>query len=133
VTDTVKMDVIVRKDFPLFTGESVRDASKKLVAAGRDFLLKKLNLTEKSAGVYMVEAFSTAGVFEVYRRDTDAPCQFFAATFKRDDDGNFEFGTAQEVERVTSFQPKQGAATPTLKSGLPGWPEVTKSMWSGVI
>lgn len=132
MTQTVKMDVIVRKDFPLFKGESVREASKRLMAAGRDFLLKKLNLTEKSAGVYMVEAFSTAGVFEVYRRDTDAPCQFFAASFKRNaETGDFEFVTAMEVERVTSFQPK-ASNQPTLKE-LSGWPVVQKSMWAGVI
>jgi len=123
--NTKKMDVIVRKDFPLFKGETVSQGCKKLTDAGREHILKALNLTPEKAGVYMVEAFSTAAVFSVYKRD-ESPSRYYACAFKRDAEGGYEFSATQEVERVTSFQPKSG--TPTLKS-LPGWPGI----WSGLV
>jgi hypothetical protein len=132
---TVRMDVVVHKDFPLFKGETVREATRKLSDSGREFVMRKLNLTQKTAGSYMVEAFSSACVFEVYRRDVDAPYKYYAVSFKRSKEGDFEFGTTMEVERVTSFQPKPNQ--PTLKSedGYPGWPvkKDANAFWQDVV
>lgn len=122
-------EVAVRKDFPLASGESIWSATKKLCDGARKFLLAKMNLTEKAGGCYLVEAFSTAAVFAVYKYESgdDGKTRYWAVSFKRDDDGSFDFGSTQEVERVTSFQPKP-SSSPTLKT-LDGW----KPFWNGAL
>jgi hypothetical protein len=121
MNNTVKMDVIVRKDFPLHRGESLEEASTALSNAGRAFILQKLNLVEKTGGAYLVEAFSSSAIFSAYKRESneDSKYKYYALAFKRLPTGDFEFTAMQEVEKVVSFQAK---STPTLKS-----------MWNGVV
>jgi hypothetical protein len=102
--ETVKMEVVVHKvDIPLAAGESIHDFTRSLSDAGVEFVKGKLNIG-KSGGAWMAEAFSTAAIFSTYK--DGGPNQYYAAAYKRDKAGNFEFGTLMEVQRKTVFTPK---------------------------
>ena len=128
-----KVDVIVRKNFPLVRGENVHEAMSELGKQGREHVLRKLNKSSEKSGAFMVEAFSTAAVFHVYDREAnDTKTGHYAVAFKREKNGEYEFGAVQKVRRITRFEAVPNA-TPTLKAanGLDGWTEAP--LFSGVI
>jgi len=118
----IKHDVLVRKaNIPLKSGESIRDFTTALSDAGRVTLVQKLNLDVKKTSVFMLEAYSTGAVFEVYKYESTSQkdrMQFWGMTYKRDEKGDFTFETVKEVQRVVRFEEKT---------------QVTKSLFSGVV
>jgi len=113
-------NVAVHKAISLGKGESLRSFTNLLNKQGRDFLMRKLNLTEKNAGVYTVEVFDGAAVFAVYKYEGRDRDRYYAVKYARKDDkSDFEFSESTEVERVSSFRPKQTgvakASTPVQK------------------
>lgn len=138
---TKTYDVAVRKNFPLAKGETINQAMENLRRVGRDHVKKALALGDKG-GAYLTEAFSNAAVFSVWKEGGGEDL-YYAATFKRDAEGDYEFGSLQEVKRVTGFRPvAKPAASLTQKSvdgpaeefaGLEGWPVVKKGLFNGVI
>lgn len=126
-------DVIVRKDFPLAKGESVRAATKQLRETAQAFMSQKLNATKLD--VFPVEVFSSAVILDVFKIGGNEPPKLYAVKFSRDNNGAFVFGEMMEVERVVGFQPKAGASV--LKADAlpeaPGWKATSKSFWGGVV
>jgi len=102
-------DVAVHKAISLAKGESLRSFTNKLREQGQAHMLRKLNLTEKTAGVYLVEVFNGACVFTVYKYDErGSKDRYYAVKFDRKEGSDtFEFSDSMEVERVSSFQPKK--------------------------
>jgi len=138
---TVTHEVVVHKaNVSLMKGESLRDYISKVSNAGRQHLMKKLNLGNKVA-VYMVEAFSDAAVFNVYRYDDNAQSDkinsYYAVPYKRKDDGTFEMGEATEVISVTRFEPKKvpisKSSEKTFGNEVSTWKETEKSFWKGAL
>lgn len=142
----VTQNVFVRKDIKLATGESVGDFTRKVREDCVKWARQKLNLDVKKGGIYPVEIFSSAIVFNVYKYDADDPGdreRYYACKYKRQDGGGFEFESLMEVERVVSFQQKQNA--PVMKSKddnvdvqkaldiCDGWKQTSKSFWSEVL
>lgn len=102
--ETVKMEVVVHKaSIPLAAGESIHDFTRSLSDAGRKHVKTKLNIG-KSGNAWMAEAFATSAIFSVYKSGEGD--KYYAAAYKRDKTGNFEFGALMEVRRKTVFTPK---------------------------
>lgn len=138
-----KVDVIVRKNFPVFQGESVQEALTGLGKAGRQHVMQQVGIDSKKGGSYLVEAFSTSAVFETYKDEPGSGedrYRFWAVSYKRDPKtGEYEFGAMQEVKRKTIFQ-AVSAQPPTLTSTrksseefLEGWEKAEKSLFAGVL
>jgi len=139
----IQHNVVVHKAaIQLKSGESLRDYTKALSDAGKAHVALKRNISgSKDYDVYMVEAFSKAAIFEVYRfgplpSPTTKRFQYYAVEYTRKDNGDFEFTGTTEVERVTRFEPK--SATPVTKSrrqsfgeGSSQWQETGGSFWGG--
>ena len=127
-------DVLVHKNIELKFNESLRDFTQSLSVAVRKFMQQKLNLSEKESSVFMIEVFSTALIVDVFKFGTPG-VRFFAVQFVREKNGDFSFNNAKEVERVTSFVPKQGAElTKKISKALgvcDGW--IEKSFWGSVL
>jgi hypothetical protein len=137
---TTTHDVVVRKDFPLAKGESIRTATKKLRETGAEFIARKLNTPPNQLDVFPVDVFSTAAVFDVFKRDKPGDPQFFALKFSRTAKGDFEYTDMIEVERVVGFQPKTTVTKSMAESGantatyvVEGWARTSKSLWEGVL
>lgn len=137
------VDVVVRKNFPVSQGETVQEALRNLGKAGRAHVMQQVGIDTKKGGCFLVEAFSTAAVFETYK-DDPAPSEeryrFWAVSYKRDSKtGEYEFGAMQEVERKTVFQAvasQPPTLTSTRKSSeevLEGWEKAEKSLFAGVV
>lgn len=139
MAETQTHDVIVHKaSISLADGESIQQYTKRLREAGVKFIGMKLNLV-KDSSVYPVEIFSKSLVFDVYQYgpnvDADKRARFFAAAYTRKANGDFEFSTLTEVERVTVYQPKSSVSiTKALADGEahPGW-NVKKALFEGVV
>jgi hypothetical protein len=108
----IEQNVAVHKAITLAKGESLRTFTSTLRQQGGDFLMRKLNLTEKSAGTFLVEVFDAAAVFEVFKFEGRERPKFFAVKYGRKDGASdFEFSDSTEVERVSTFRPKQTGVT----------------------
>lgn len=118
--EKLQHNVVVRKDIKLATGETLRDFTQKLSDGVRKFMFQKLSLGSEKASVFTEDVFSTALVVEVFKfgqmGNADDRRRFFAMKFTRDDKGTFQFSNMIQVERVTSFRPKETGLTPTTKS-----------------
>lgn len=126
-------DVAVHKGIALVKGESLRTFTSKLREQGDSFMLRKLNLTEKSASAYLVEVFSGACVFQVHKFEGRESAKFYAVKFERKEGSDtFEFGSTTEVERIATFRPKEAGVTKGVGE-TPGWTAVTKAFWGGVL
>lgn len=118
--NTIKVDVAVHKaGLPLADGESLGHYSAALRKAASEALMKKLNLTPKTASAYMLEVFASNVVFDVCKREggPDGPMseyKYYMLSYTRKDNGAFDFANVMEVERVTSFRPKE--SLPTAKA-----------------
>lgn len=165
---TVTYEAIVHKaNIPLLKGESVSQFMSKLQAAAREHIMKKLNMTAKTGYVYCFETFADATIADVSKRgptDSDPwTYGYYALPYTRKTAGEFDFGDLVEVERVTSFQPKQPIPltkgkskkdmedleeeeeeeeeelskkpkkTAAKKDAPPGWAYTQKSIWAGVV
>ena len=102
---TVKMDVVVHKaNIPLLAGESLYDFTTNLSRAGSEHLRSSLNIAKGKGHAWMMEAFADTAIYSTYKNDE--PTKYYAMTYKRDKNGDFEFGKALEVRRKTVFTPK---------------------------
>jgi len=120
--ETTTMEVIVHKqNVPMMKGESINMFTNKLSQAGRAHVLRKLNITEKDGGAWLVEAFQDRAVFSTYKGQE--PTKHFAFKYTRNKSGDFEFGGVIEVERVTSFKPKSDMS---VTKGV----DVEKAVWT---
>ena len=146
-------EVIVHKaNIPLAKGESIRAYTAALEKAASAALRQKLNLAPDKSSVYMIEAYPTKAVFDVYKYSSgpganDSSFRYFAMDYTRKAGGEFEFSNSTEVERVVSFEPKEGiqitkAAGPDAVETkqeevrpefMPGWATMNKSLWAGVL
>jgi hypothetical protein len=122
---TVTHECIVHKAaLPIADGESLNQYTRKLNEAAQKWLTQKLNLTTAKCSVYMIEAYSDAAVFDVYKRgdnpDQAGTYSYYAVEYSRKDSGEFEFSASQEVERVISFQPKAKLTTATTSKSKKG-------------
>ena len=144
MTKQLSQEVVVRKDIKLFSGESIMSYTKKVREQGAKWVRQKLNLDPKKADVFPIEIFSSAVIFDVYKYGDIDPSEkqkYFGVSYSRNKSGDFEFSTMMEVERITSFQPKQNTAV--MKSmeieakkafGVcDGWVQTGKDFWSGVL
>ena len=120
----VRYECIVHKaNVPLATGESLNKYTNALSAAGGAYVKKQLNLNSLAkpayAGTYMLEAYADKCVFDVYKYSgTDAPGEYkyYALSYTRKANGDFEFKDLTEVERVVSFQAKPSMSIAKAKS-----------------
>ncbi len=140
-----KTIVAVHKaNIPLLKGESVHQFTNELSKAGREHVMKKLNMTEKSGnGAWMAEAFSGSVIFSTYK--SDEPSTYYACAYKRDEKGAFDFGSLVEVQRMTVFKPKEATVTKSLNEKpeevevdkrlerFGDWIQTEKSFWGGVL
>lgn len=118
----VRYECVVHKaNVPLAAGESIGKYTNELSAAGRQYVMKQLNLNSlakpNSAGAYMLEAYSDKCIFDVYKYSGDGPSEYkyYALKYTRKSDGKFEFKDLAEVERVISFQAKPGLSITKAK------------------
>ena len=107
---TVTYEVLVHKaGLALQAGESVGTYTQKLRSAVAEHVMKKLNLTQKTASVYMVEAYGDAAVVDVYMRaatpDGPSTYKYYAVKYTRKDNGAFDFSETTQVMPVTTYQP----------------------------
>ena len=100
--------IFVRKDVKLETGESLSDFTDAAQTSARSWLKQQLNLGTRDY-IYTVEIFSKSMILNVSSYDTNDKRKeaYYAISYTRKEDGNFEFGSMLEVERVVSFQAKQ--------------------------
>lgn len=107
-TERKTMDVIVHKTINLQQGETLSQFTSGLRSAGRDHIMKKLNIAENQGGAFMVEVFKETVVFQTFKRsESFEKDKLFAFKFDRDiKTKKFAFGDSTEVERITSFQAK---------------------------
>ncbi len=147
--------VVHKASIPLAAGESVREFTRKLSDAGATALRSKQNLPDKGTDIFMLEAFSDAVIFEVFKFGPDVPhekrMRFFAMKFTRKDTGAFDFTDSTEVQRVTRFEPKQTPVTkrddaqindrpdvtanskPSFGNEVSQWEQTSKSFWNDVL
>lgn len=123
----------------LAQGESVAQFTQALREAGQTYVMQKFNVPVGKADVYMMEVFSSAAVFEIYRYRDPSVAQknrqkFYAVKYARKTDGSFEFAETKEVERAVVYREKTNMM-PTTKAveAAPGWVDVGKSIWNGVL
>ena len=115
----VEYTVVVHKaSVPLMNDESIHSFTMALRNAGAESMKTKLNLTRKS-DTYMVEAFGSTAIFNVYKYDgigLDTGPKYYAMSYSRDvKSGAFTFGDIVEVKRKTVYE----KASP-----------LTKAVWS---
>lgn len=98
----------VRKEgLPIRKNESLGEYTRALNDSVMSTFTTKLSIQKDKAGIYVCEVFQSSVIFEVYKYQTDNPkdrLKYYAATYKRKDDGAFEFGESQEVSRVTRYE-----------------------------
>lgn len=156
-------EVVVHKaSVILATNESLGQYTQRLSEAIRKYAVQKLNLTSGVDGkagfsCYMIEAYGNSAVLDVYKYGNGEPSsdKYYAVKYTRGDKGEFKFDNFTEVERVTSYQPKEGlsvtkALSPSDSAAVPdgvcaiakspgaGAPEVmpgwvAKSFWAGAL
>jgi len=103
--ETTMMKVIVhKKQVMLMVGESLGLFTQRLGDASREHIKGKLNIANGSGGSWMVEAFGDRVVCAVYKGEDST--KYYAFTYSRDKLGKFDFGSATEVERVVTPEPK---------------------------
>jgi len=137
-TRKVQYEAVIHKaDVPLAQGESLKDFMGALRASGETELTRKFNLDLKKSNVFMVEAFASAAIFEVYKYEgaqANDRMRFYAMKYTRKNDGNFEFSETKEVERVTTFREKTSVTKSKDRPVVIGdWQETSKSFWEGAL
>lgn len=144
-TKQISYEVAIHKaGLPLRDGESLNEFTQQLRDSGSQTLTKKLNLvnTEKNySSVYMVEAFGSAAIFEVYKSGPNISpndrMRFYAMKYSRDDSGGFQFDNMTEVQRVTRFEQKKPAqvmkSVAAEQEVAPGWQKSVKGLWDTVL
>mgnify|MGYP001035881266 CR=1 FL=1 len=156
----MQREVRVHKaNVPLAKGESLGQYTRKLEDAARKHLFQKLNLGQK-CWVYMVEVYKDSAIADVYKAssaiDMPGKYSYYAMKYTRSANGEFEFSSVTEVERVVSFEPKTMMTVAksahqdhraldggpveqnVFKSApeshtAPGWVVTAKHIWNGVL
>lgn len=135
----IQYEVNVEKAVDLKKGESLNEFTEKLRDSGSKFVNQKMNMN-KDDYAYIAEVFQSSVVFSVYKAATSSGKSgygYFAATYKRDDNGNFTFDTLTEVVRKTVWEPKTVATTKaadeTAQVTTEAPADVAKGLWNGVL
>lgn len=114
---------ISKEGLPLYKGESVHDFLRAMSMATQSAYAQKFSLKKNEDYIYMMEVYQSAVIFEVCKTKAADPkdaYRFYAATYKRKEDGSFTFENTTEVMRVTRYEPVPSAAVAkSLKEGLP--------------
>lgn len=119
-------DVVVHKsDIQLAEGESIQSYTQSLSDAIRKYAVQKLNFGAGPDGrtngsCYVIEAYGDTAVISAYKYSSASDPgwdKYFSIGYERNDKGVFKFSDWQEVERVTSYQPKEPMS-------------VTKAQWT---
>jgi len=130
-----KIVVKVRKaGIELKAGETLNDFTRELGVESRNHVLDKLNLPSESSGGYLDEVFSNYAVIIVWSDGVDYESNYYAVSYERKDDGEFEFGDIIEVERKTVFvqsNPLEGVTKSVQKKICGDW--VKKELWGGIL
>jgi hypothetical protein len=91
----------------LIPNESVAQYARLLADKAREHFVNKLSIVKGKADVYVCEIYSTSVIVEVYKYEETDPknrSKIFASTYKRKEDGSFEFDATQEVMRVVRYE-----------------------------
>lgn len=115
------MKVLVRKNFPLKTGESLDQVAQKLRETIMSSLRKSMNLSDKE-WCYVFDIYKDSAIAEVYK---DSVVCFYAMDYERDGD-EFKLSNVRQVKRVTSYV--ETGEVVTMKSL---WNDA--SGWEGVL
>ncbi len=143
MTEKQTYDVLVHKaQVAVKRGESLQAFVQKVRIAGSAFITQQLNLDPKNSDVFAIEVFSTTAIFDVFLfgsvKAPNKKQRFFAVSYTRKADGEFEFKNLTEVDRVVSFAAT--AKVPVLKSmdGAEGWASAvdvrkakSTALWAG--
>ncbi len=152
---TVKYATLVHKaSLPLQDDESVSTFMTNLRSALQSHIFKKLNLSDKTSNVYMIETYGDKCVSDVYTAPSigasNSTYKYYVVAYTRKDDGAFTFGEVSEVQPTKVWTPvaKDGAVpekppasaqkpptTKTQKELLPGWTPLGPPVgtWDGLI
>lgn len=113
--ENMNVEVIVHKAITLLKGESLGQFANEMSRQGREYITRKLNLTEKD-GCYMAEVFDSAAIWSCYSEKRGST--FYAMKYERGDKGVFKFGEVVPVRRATVYEP------------MDPMNQVTKGAWS---
>jgi hypothetical protein len=125
---------VQKANVPLLKGESITAFTRALNEEAKKHLMQSFNIEKNKGGAFPLEVFSDKAVFSVIPVWEDvSKDETVAFTFKRDaSTGAFEFGQAQKVKKVTSYEVTKSADG--VKVGASTEPiEVQKSFWDGVL
>jgi hypothetical protein len=123
----IEHEVTVHKaGLSLKPNESVHDFTRQLQDGARVHFTNKFGISKGKGDAYVCEVFSTSVIVEVFKWDDSDPKnrqKYYAATYKRKDDGAFDFETAQEVARVIRYEavssaPAIAKSAPSVFRGL---------------
>lgn len=129
-------DVVVHKaDISLAAGESLGQYTQKLSDAVRKYAVQKLNFGSGPDGrsngsCYIVEAYSDAAVISAYKYGSASSPgwdKYYSIGYERDDKGVFKFSDWKEVERVTTYAPKETMAVTKSAHWRP------RNLWVGAL
>jgi len=106
----MQQKIFVRKDIPVMNGESLQAYANKINKPVMKWVKQQLNLKNEGAYIRPIEVFSKTIIVTVSQYDRDLRetiDKYYACSYTRKENGDFEFSNLTEVERVSGYQQKK--------------------------